>query len=188
MKNLDFTATMSANPQHICRMIKSKTISISFYSIIVITLISTVGCSPNASNTSTITNSQIEHELQKQRDLADIENNITNSYARIAAKRVDICPKLLQKNIDDSLIERSSEVMVEDHCDYYLYPQVGQRLIVTPNTDEIEALLVVPTLHNFANGEYQVVSYDKHVIRLAYHGMGSKPDRLNYDVTIQVLE
>lgn len=111
----------------------------------------------------------MNYEDSKQ-DIADIEDNISNSYARLAAKRADLCPKMLQKALNHNLIERVAEVMIEDHCDYYLYPEVNQRLAVTLNTDQIEALLIVPTLHNFANGDYLVDSYDKHVIRLVYNG------------------
>jgi high-affinity nickel permease len=50
----------------------------------------------------------------------------------------------------------------------------------------IEALLVVPMLHDFANGDYQVESYDKHVIRLAYNGATYKPKNLMYDVAVTV--
>ena len=127
-------------------------------------------------------------ELRRQQDIADIEDNISNSYARLAAKRADLCPKMLQKEIDSDVMERVNEVMVDNHCDYYLYPEVNQRLVITLNTDQVEALLIVPTLHNFANGDYLVDSYDKHLIRLVYNGQNYKPARLNYDVSIEVIE
>ena len=120
--------------------------------------------------------------------LPTLKDNISNSYARLAAKRADLCPKMLQKALNHNLIERVAEVMIEDHCDYYLYLEVNQRLAVTLNTDQIEALLIVPTLHNFANGDYLVDSYDNHVIRLIYNGQNYKPARLNYDVSIEVVE
>lgn len=125
---------------------------------------------------------------QKQLEAANIEDDITNSYARLAAKRADICPKLLQKDMGSSNIERVDEVMVDDYCDYFLYLDTGQRLNVNIDNRQIEALLIVPTIHNFANGEYEVASYDKHVIRLAYNGATYRPERLSYDVAITVTD
>lgn len=122
----------------------------------------------------------------KQQNIADIEENIKNSYARLAAKRADVCPKLIQKNRHENTIERTAEVMVDEHCDYFLYPHAGQRITVSVNNDQIEALLIVPILHNFADGQYPVTSYDKHVIRLSYNGATYKPERLNYDVAISI--
>lgn len=123
---------------------------------------------------------------KKQQNVAEIEDSINNSYARIAANHVDVCPKLLQKDVDRNTIKRTAEVMVDDHCDYLLYLRSGQHIAVSLDNDQIEALLIVPTLHNFANGDYQVASYDKHVIRLSYNGATYKPERLSYDVAIRV--
>ena len=116
----------------------------------------------------------------------NIEESIRNSYALLAAKRPDVCPKLLQKNVDDDTIVRTAEVLISDYCDYYLYPETGQRISIDINSDQIETLLIVPTIHNFANGPYQVQSYDKHVIRLSYVGVTHKPKRLSYDVNLTI--
>ena len=168
--------------------LSSKITRVSFSSIMSCILLLTSGCL--AENTgeelANTANKEAALELQTQQDIADIEDNIINSYARLAAKRADLCPKILQKESDSDVMERVNEVMVDNYCDYYLYPEVNQRLKVTLNTDQIEALLIVPTLHNFANGGYLVESYDKHVIRLNYIGSNYKPERLNYDVTIEV--
>lgn len=142
-------------------------------------------CSPEASTESQKNTSMTK---QKQLEVNDIEDNITNSYARLAAERADICPKLLQKDMGNNDIKRVAEVMVNDYCDYFLYLNTGQRLDVDVDNRQIEALLIVPTIHNFANGEYEVTSYDKHVIRLAYNGATYKPERLSYDVEITVTD
>lgn len=144
-------------------------------------------CGPEESSES---QADIEAALaqKKQQDIIAIENNIKNSYARLAAKRADICPKLLQKDVGSNTIRRMAEVMVDEHCDYYLYLRTGQKIAITVNNSQIEALLIVPTLHNFADGDYQVTSYDKHVIRLSYNGANYKSKRLNYDVAISVID
>lgn len=158
---------------------------LALITIIVLVLLVSHSCSPKLS---------VEHEAntamnaQKQLEAANIEDNIKNSYARLAANRTDICPKLLQKDMGSSNIERVDEVMVDDYCDYFLYLDTGQRLNVNIDNRQIEALLIVPTIHNFANGEYQVASYDKHVIRLAYNGATYRPERLSYDVAITVTD
>lgn len=123
---------------------------------------------------------------QNLQDAKDIENNIKNSYARLASKRSNICPKLIQEEVDNKVVERTAEVMVNNHCDYFLYPRDGQHISVTINDSQIEALLIVPTLHDFANGDYQVNSYDKHVIRLSYNGATYKPEHFEYDVAVSV--
>ena len=126
----------------------------------------------------------LSHDTKQS--MADIESNINNSYARLAAERADVCPKLLQKNIDSDVIQRTGEVMVSDYCDYFLYPLNGERIAITATDNRIEALLITPTLHNFADGDYIVNSYDKHVIRLSYNGATYKPERLSYDVVINI--
>jgi hypothetical protein len=78
--------------------------------------------------------------------------------------------------------------MVNNSCDYFLYPKVGEHIAVSLNNDQIEALLVTPKIYNFANGDYEVLSYDKHVIRLSYDGAGYKPEHFSYDVTIAITE
>lgn len=70
----------------------------------------------------------------------------------------------------------------------FLYPRTGQHIAVELDDNQIEALLIVPTLHNFADGDYQVASYDKHVIRLTYNGATYKSERFTYDVVITVTD
>ncbi|WP_114700101.1 hypothetical protein [Psychrobacter proteolyticus] len=118
----------------------------------------------------------------------EIEDGIKNSYARLASKRSDVCPKLIQEEKGSQVIERISEVMINDYCDYFLYPREGQSLSVQVDDRQIEALLIVPTLHNFANGNYEVTSYDKHIIRLSYNGATHKPEHFVYDVALSISE
>lgn len=152
---------------------------IGLFGCIVFALLLISACSPDTASENNLPNvNTFEAE--------NIEENIKNSYALLAAKRPDICPKLLQKNVDDDTIVRTAEVLISDHCDYYLYPETGQSIAININSDQIETLLIVPTMHNFANGPYQVQSYDKHVIRLNYVGVTHKPERLSYDVNITI--
>jgi hypothetical protein len=149
-------------------------------------------CSPTTSSEAVVKikqPAQVKTSLnqQKQQNIATIEDSINNSYARLAANYTDICPKLLQQDIDKQTIERSTEVMADDYCDYFLYPRIGEQIAVSVNNSQLEALLIVPTIHNFADGSYQVSSYDKHVIRLSYNGATYKPERLTYDIAIGII-
>jgi hypothetical protein len=160
---------------------------IVLFSAAALTLLLANACSQEAFSEQTA-DIEAARTLQKQQDVANIESNIKNSYARLASQHTDICPKLLQKEVDNSIIERSAEIMVDDHCDYFLYPRTGQHIAVELDDNQIEALLIVPTLHNFADGDYQVASYDKHVIRLTYNGATYKSERFTYDVVITVTD
>lgn len=158
-----------------------------FASVFVILLfISAVSSEPSSEN-SLLTAEKSTGQLDKRlQNAEDIEENIINSYARLAGKRSDVCPKLIQEEVGRQIIERSAEVMVDNYCDYFLYPREGQQISVSVNDSQVEALLIVPMLHDFANGNYRVDSYDKHVIRLAYKGATYKPKNLVYDVAVTV--
>ena len=156
--------------------------------VVLITIANTHISKKTVNNTSKAITADSVLNQQKEQNIADIDDNISNAYALLAAKRVDVCPKLLQKDIDNNVIERTAEVMTTDHCDYFMYLNVGQHIDVMPSDKRLEALLIVPTIHNFAEGDYLVTSYDKHVIRLAYDGIARMPKRLDYDVTIIVTD
>lgn len=144
-------------------------------------------CSPDTSPEDRAMTGDTSANLdQKLQNAEEVEESIRNSYARLAAERTDLCPKLIQEEVGSQLIERTEEVMRDNYCDYFLYPRNGQSISVKVNDSKIEALLVVPMVHNFANGDYKVDSYDKHVIRLAYNGATYKPKNLMYDVAVTV--
>lgn len=154
-----------------------------FVVLLFISAVSSETSSENSLLTAKKSTPQLDRRLQSAKD---IEENIINSYARLAGKRSDVCPKLIQEKIGSQVIERTAEVMVNNYCDYFLYPREGQQISVNVNDSRIEALLIVPMLHDFANGNYRVDSYDKHVIRLAYKGATYKPKKLVYDVAVTV--
>ena len=151
-------------------------------------LLTIVSCKPY--DNANVKNSIIESETvaKTAQSKADIEDRIVNSYARLASKQSHICPKLIQRQVDNTVIERSAEVMINNSCDYFLYPRVGEHIAVSLNSDQLEALLITPETYNFANGSYKVTSYDKHVIRLAYDGANHKPESFNYDIVVTIAE
>lgn len=169
-------------------ILKSNNTYVALFSLVFLFLLFVSACSPeNAFEDGFArTNESAANRDRKRQNAEDVEENIRNSYARLAAERANICPKLIQEEVGSRVIERSAEVMVGDYCDYFLYPRSGQYISVGLNDSRIEALLVVPRIHDFANGDYRVDSYDKHVIRLEYNGATYKPDNLIYDVAVTV--
>ncbi len=145
-------------------------------------------CSPqtHSDSRSSVTDKNTISRNNIEKNSKNIEDGIKNSYARLASKRSDVCPKLIEEEHGSQVIERLEEVMVNDYCDYFLYPRDGQSISVATNNRQIEALLIVPSVHNFANGGYQVTSYDKHIIRLSYNGATHKPKDLSYDVAMTI--
>ena len=75
-----------------------------FFSLVLIS-----ACSPDTfSDDSSIAAEQSDSGSDKNlQDAKDIQNNIKNSYARLASKRSNICPKLIQEEIDSQVIERT---------------------------------------------------------------------------------
>ena len=149
-----------------------------------ILLVSACSPEPYPENSSLVTDKAALTRDSIAQNSENIEDSIRNSYARLASERADVCPKLIEEQ-GSQVIERVAEVMVNDYCDYFLYPREGQHISVATNNRQIEALLIVPALHNFANGGYKVMSYDKH-IRLSYNGATYKPQNLNYDIVMTI--
>lgn len=162
-------------------------IAMALCGLVFLLLLFVSACSPGTSSEERllIKGKSANHD-RKLQNAKEVEESIRNSYARLAAERTDLCPKLIQEEVGSRVIERTAEVMIDDYCDYFLYPRSGQRISVRLNDSQIEALLVVPKVYNFANGDYKVASYDKHVIRLAYNGATYKPKNLIYDVAVTV--
>ena len=138
-----------------------------------------VGCSPAEPT-------DVDNDLARQKNAEMVKERVQNYHAQIAAERSNVCPKLVQREVDNDLIQRTQEVMNGDYCDYFLYPNESQTISATTDNDDLRISLVVPTMYDFANGDYQVESYDKHVIRVEYNGLSYRPENLTYDVDIRV--
>ncbi|MGO2504710.1 MAG: hypothetical protein ACTH7L_01190 [Psychrobacter alimentarius] len=167
--------------------LRPNNIAVAVFGLIFLFLVFVSACSPETSpEDQSLTGDKSAKLDRKAQNAEEVEESIRNSYARLAAERTDLCPKLIQEEVGSQVIERTEEVMIDNYCDYFLYPRSGQSISVKVDNSQIEALLVVPMMHNFANGDYKVDSYDKHVIRLAYNGATYKPKNLMYDVAVTV--
>lgn len=120
----------------------------------------------------------------KEEQIKRLADRLANSYAKLASQKAEVCPKLLQKQVDSAVIVRSQDVMIDNHCDYFIFPIEGQSLQVISSDNRIKRLLVSPEMYDFDNGAYRVKQTDKHVIRLQYDSTQSKPDNLSYDVQV----
>ncbi|MGE6327226.1 MULTISPECIES: hypothetical protein [Psychrobacter] len=169
------------------RFFRSKYIYTTLIGMATFSILLVSACSPEPypENSSLVTDKTALTRDSIAQNSENIEDSIRNSYARLASERADVCPKLIEEQ-GSQVIERVAEVMVNDYCDYFLYPREGQHISVATNNRQIEALLIVPALHNFANGGYKVMSYDKHIIRLSYNGATYKPQNLNYDIVMTI--
>ena len=169
------------------RFFRSKYIYTTLIGVASFSILLVSACSPEPypENSSLVTDKAALTRDSIAQNSENIEDSIRNSYARLASERADVCPKLIEEQ-GSQVIERVAEVMVNDYCDYFLYPREGQHISVATNNRQIEALLIVPALHNFANGGYKVMSYDKHIIRLSYNGATYKPQNLNYDIVMTI--
>ena len=169
------------------RFFRSKYIYTTLIGMATFSILLVSACSPEPypENSSLVTDKTALTRDSIAQNTENIEDSIRNSYARLASERADVCPKLIEEQ-GSQVIERVAEVMVNDYCDYFLYPREGQHISVATNNRQIEALLIVPALHNFANGGYKVMSYDKHIIRLSYNGATYKPQNLNYDIVMTI--
>ena len=169
------------------RFFRSKYIYTTLIGMATFSILLVSACSPEPypENSSLVTDKTALTRDSIAQNSENIEDSIRNSYARLASERADVCPKLIEEQ-GSQVIERVAEVMVNDYCDYFLYPREGQHISVATNNRQIEALLIVPVLHNFANGGYKVMSYDKHIIRLSYNGATYKPQNLNYDIVMTI--
>ncbi len=105
-----------------------------------------------------------------------------NSYARRAAKDTSLCPKLLQRDIDNPVITRRHEYMRGQYCDYYLYPRKGQSLAINAYGANVKVFLEMPESYDFENGPYLVKENRRHIIRVKYNGIQHKPPKFEYNI------
>ncbi|MCL1622801.1 hypothetical protein M2R47_00835 [Moraxella sp. Tifton1] len=95
------------------------------------------------------------------------------------------CPKLVQKRIDRTSILRQERIL-GNSCDYFIYPNVGETVGVTVSDDRMKPYLDIPYYHDFANGDYVVVTSGRHVIRLEYDSLERKPNVMNYVLEVNI--
>ncbi len=127
---------------------------------------------------------------QKEFNLDRYEEEITKiketkHHESLASKHNNICPKLLQQQVDISVIRRSQEHLKGEYCDYYLYPKKGQFLNATSKSSALDIYLRMPYLHDFSTGKYLVQNNNRHVIRVSYAGSQLKPNDLTYNINIE---
>jgi len=98
----------------------------------------------------------------------------------------DLCPKLVESELDAVQIERDFNASASNSCDYYLYPDKGQTLSVHTEPRSIKAYLISPMQHDFDNGAVLVEQSDKYVVRLKFAGMAYPLDQQQGEVTINL--
>ena len=125
------------------------------------------------------------HALEQGKEVAEA---IEISKARLASKSPDICPKLLEKTVDSNTIVRTKEIMRTTHCDYFLFPEVGDTLVVGAIPEELQVALVAPTWHNFIEGNYVVQDTVRHDIRVTDNRLTDRQTPINYDMSVTMVD
>lgn len=97
----------------------------------------------------------------------------------------EICPRLIQKKVDKTQTVRHESIK-GNHCDYFIYPKIGEYVSVSVSDDRMKPVLAIPYPFDFANGSYQVVQNGRHVIRVEYDAFGTKPNLMNYTIEVDV--
>lgn len=115
-----------------------------------------------------------------------LDENLKKSYARQAAKRTDICPKMLEFEVDNHVTTRQNEHMQTNKCEYIVYVQKNQRLDVVLDNTNMYAKLVSPYIHEFNNGSYVAKKGGKHIIVVGYRGFHGMRAAENYDIAVRL--
>ena len=127
------------------------------------------------------------HALEQGKEVAEA---IEISKARVASKSPDICPKLLEKVVDSNSIVRSREIMRATHCDYFLFPEVGDTLAVgaVPKELALQVTLIAPVWHDFIEGDYVAQDAVRHDIRVARNTFTDRSTPINYDMSVTMVD
>lgn len=75
------------------------------------------------------------------------------------------CPRLLQRAMGSELIEYHDHLHFGS-CDYYIYPQAGDRLMASVSDPALSVMLVSPVKHEFSEGVFTVEELGRYVVRV----------------------
>lgn len=99
---------------------------------------------------------------------------------------VDVCPRLIQKRVDSTQTVRQESIS-ERSCDYFIYPKIGDSVSVSVTNDSMKPSLIMPRYFDFANGTYRVIDSGRHVIRVEYDAISTKPDVLDFTIEVTIV-
>lgn len=113
-----------------------------------------------------------------------IRERLETSYARVSANQNDVCPKLVDFQVDSKSVVRQGEKLNQhNYCEYFVFLNQGDNLTVT-STNGVQAHLVAPEWFNFSNGKFTAKKFDRYTIRLSYDGTRYRPQNFVYDISI----
>ncbi|MDO4427613.1 MAG: hypothetical protein Q4B88_05730 [Moraxella sp.] len=75
------------------------------------------------------------------------------------------CPRLLQRAMGSELIEYHDHLHFGS-CDYYIYPQAGDKLMASVSDPALGVMLVSPVKHEFSEGVFKVEELGRYVVRV----------------------
>lgn len=142
----------------------------------------------NTSNQSVQTPNVKQPQVRAPSELsphaAQLADAVQQSQARLASSRTDICPKLIEFKVGDTVNFRQNERMRNQYCKYFIYPKKGEKISVSVSNSKMKAEMVQPKYYNFANGSFSVSKSGKHVLQISYKNYhGSRPAE-SYDLMV----
>lgn len=121
-------------------------------------------------------------------DIINTKPTMSSTVDRSLVTRnsIDVCPRLIQKRVDSTQTVRQERIS-ERSCDYFIYPKIGDSISVSVNNDNMKPSLIMPRHFNFANGSYRVIDNGRHVIRVEYDAISTKPDVLDFTIELTII-
>lgn len=115
---------------------------------------------------------------------SQLADAVQQSQARLASSRSDVCPKLIEFKLGDTISFRQNETMRNQRCKYFIYPKVGEKIAVSVSNSNMKSEMVQPKYFNFANGTYTVEKSGKHVLQIAFKSYHGNRPAQNYDLMV----
>lgn len=147
-------------------------------SMLFVSAASLFACQTDGNDAAPENPSEATPELQNQ--------PITPEIQEKRRSRLNRCPHLIQKRVDSTQVIREDSI-TQNACDYFIYPTIGETVSVRVSDARMKPVLLLPYTHDFANGDYHVISNGRHIIHLEYDAFGSRPDVMNYVIEVEIL-
>lgn len=124
---------------------------------------------------------------QKTEPTAQTIDNTAAGENDVVTRRsaADACPRLIQKRVDTTQSVRQESISASS-CDYFIYPKVGDQISVVVSNSSLKPTLRMPVFHDFANGIYTVTDNGRHVIRVEYDAIATRPNVLDFEIEVDI--
>lgn len=117
---------------------------------------------------------------------AGSQNENSTTLATMTPATTQSCPKLLRRSLNSNVIVYRNTTVGD--CDYYFYPNVGEKLSVSTSDPFLSVQLVAPILHEFNQGALTVTQSGRYIIRVSnmISDDGVLPPSVDYTLKLSV--